>query len=255
MKSKMTNRTKSGRLVFVALITLFVITGGIAVYNLLKTDMEYTAADNEYEELRRFAPVLIDSAPGSGSAVDEPENPQTEPPEEAAALPEVMPDLSDINPDYIGWIRIENTNIDYPVVRGTNNEKYLNTTFKGERNPSGTIFMDYLCTEGFDGFAILHGHNMRNGSMFAGLHSFRDDNEQYSDIMIFKPDGELLIYRVFDVVITDNRDVVYSLPEMDSEAVDEFFAERGIYRSEGILVLSTCTEGPRDERLLVFAKR
>jgi len=67
---------------------------------------------------------------------------------EQASLPDLSPfdtHWLEINPDYVGWLKIDGTNIDFPIVRGNDNEKYLTTTFKGEENILGAVFMDYRC--------------------------------------------------------------------------------------------------------------
>ncbi|MFR2404874.1 MAG: SrtB family sortase, partial [Eubacterium callanderi] len=51
--------------------------------------------------------------------------------------------LKAVNPDTVGWIKIEGTTIDYPVVQTDNNEKYLYTTFEGEESQWGAVFLDY----------------------------------------------------------------------------------------------------------------
>jgi len=258
--NKVTKRKKSGRLIFAALIMIFLITGVIAAYNLINTELDNNAAQSEYAELRQWAPAAVsppaaNNNPESSGSAAEQDSPTGQPPVN-------MPDLSLFNPDYIGWIRINGTDIDYPVVQGTDNVKYLNTTFMGERNPSGTIFMDNECSNGFTGFALLHGHNMRNGSMFAGLHNFRESEflEQFNEINIFTSDGEALTFEIFDVIISDIYDAIFDLPTEGQEAFTEYFREYNLVGHyvrdrSGILALTTCTSGPRSERLIILAVR
>jgi sortase B len=261
-KEKKIISKKSGRLIFAALIAIFILTGGVAAYNLITTEIQNNAAQNEYTELRelitRFAaPPGINESDQIPTDINPPSDTETQSPP-----PVNVPDLTMFNPDYIGWIRINGTEIDYPVVQGANNTKYLNTTFMGERNPSGTIFMDYENIDGFMGFAILHGHNMRNGTMFAGLHRFREDDfrAEFDEITIFTPDGETLTYRIFDIILTNNRDPVFQLPIEGQQAFSEYFEKYDLTGSyikgrSGVLILSTCTDGNRNERLLVLAER
>jgi len=261
MKNNTTNANKqkiSGRLIFAALITVFLITGVIAAYNLISTEVSNTAARNEYAELRQWSPARQPSSPGNSSQTD-PQGSEEEP-DTPESNPILIPDLSVFNPDYIGWIRIDGTEIDYPVVQGTDNIKYLTTTFMGESNPAGTIFMDHACSNGFKGFALLHGHNLRNGSMFAGLHKFRDTEflETYNEIQVFTLEGDALVFSIFDVKLVTESDAIYDLPVEGQEAFTRYFREYGLLGQSirdrsGILVLSTCTTGPRNERLLVLA--
>jgi len=243
----------SGRHIFAVLIAVFAILGGYAAYRLITTEADYSAAQHEYAALRLFSPS--NSAPadsgenGNGSPNTPPEH-------------ETMPDLSDINPDYIGWIRVNGTDIDYPVVQGADNTKYLNTTFTGERNPSGTIFMDADCVNGFDFFTILHGHNMRDGSMFAGLHAFRENRFRvdYNEVTIFTPNEQMLVYKIFAVKVSNIYDEVFNLPLKGLDEKVNYFSEFDFTRQDlrenvDIMILATCTDGNRNERLLIFAAR
>jgi len=254
----------SGRHIFTVLISLFVIIGIIATYRLVSIQRNYSTAQDEYDELRQFSPIRmsspdwIESVPGF-SVLDPDSEDKLEQELEQEQDLDTMPDLSDINRDYIGWIRIEDTSIDYPVVQGSDNIKYLSTTFRSERNPSGTIFMDAGCSPGFSGFSLLHGHNMRDGSMFADLNTFPGLLTLYPDITIFTKDGELLNFTIFDVKRTDNSNAIFSLSGQSNTAIANYFSAYGITTQDledgmNILVLATCTSGGRDERLLVFAK-
>lgn len=98
--------------------------------------------------------------------------------------------LKKVNPDLVGWIDIPDTQIDYPVVQSTDNDKYLHTGFDGNENLSGSIFMDYECQPDFKGRnTILYGHNMHNGTMFKDILKFKDidylKEHQYFDIYTF----------------------------------------------------------------------
>lgn len=80
--------------------------------------------------------------------------------------------LLEINPDTIGYIKIEGTNVDYPVVKGKDNDYYLTHDFWGNENKSGTIMMDYrnkVSPSGNSGNLVLYGHHMAIGTFFANL--------------------------------------------------------------------------------------
>ena len=260
MRKDKSHRSKivSGRHIFAVLIAVFAIAGGIAAYHLITTERDYSAARTEYRKLRMYVPP-----PAASSVVTDAEAGDNEAPGSVqAAVIEAMHHLKAINPDFIGWIRINGTDIDYPVVQGTDNDKYLTTTFTGESNPSGTIFMDAECKSGFTFFSVLHGHNMRDGSMFAGLHNFLNGyfRTMHSEITIFSPDDGVLVFDVFAVKVTNIHDELFDLPLKDLNSKARYFNEFGftlenLQESIDILVLATCTDGHRDERLLVFAAR
>ena len=84
-------------------------------------------------------------------------------------------DLKKINSDVIGWIKIDGTNIDYPIVQSIENKKYLYTDALNNYSSSGSIFVDYKSKPAFDSFiTIVYGHHMSNGQMFGELDKYKD---------------------------------------------------------------------------------
>ena len=86
-------------------------------------------------------------------------------------------ELKDINDEIVGWIRINDTQIDYPVLwhKGDDlsGQFYLNHNYKKDYDSYGTIFLDYRCTQGTDSKnVIMHGHHMNDGSMFGELMNY-----------------------------------------------------------------------------------
>lgn len=244
---KQKNNARVRRLIFAALLISFTALGVIAAVHLITAQSGYAQAQEEYTALRQYAP---DRKPDP-----KPTPKQLEAPGQTHG-PEPILDLSAVNPDYIGWIRIDGTMIDYPVVRGEDNKKYISTTFTGEQNASGAIFMDYRCVDGFGGaFAILYGHNMKDGSMFAALNRYLESGylDEHPNITILRADGAALDYCIFAVRKTDITDSAYRLPDR-GEKVVAYMKDLGAPEgAERFLVLSTCTSSrDDDERLLVF---
>jgi len=206
------------------------------------------AARSEYNELRRDFELQVEAPAENLPHIVEPP-------------PEDLPDLLDmsafiaINPDFVGWISIEGTSVSYPVVQGQDNALYLTTTFNGERNPAGAIFMDYRARNTFDTpITMLHGHNMRDGSMFASLPKFLDPAflSDHPEIMIVTADGETLVYKIFYARRMSAWDPVYTL-DFNYAATVELFSAAPADTSR-ILLLSTCTsDGDRNVRVLVYA--
>lgn len=267
---KKNTRIKTKQLMRPALYSLFMISGTIAAVNLMLTMGRYHAAQDEYAALREYPPAIEDTAPSAQPerekeaaapvAVMSSGQSQAAVPTQQSAAPQPRQDFSEINPDYVGWIRIEGTAVDYPVMQGRDNERYIDTTFRGEKNRSGAIFMDCDCREGFSApLAILYGHNMKDGSMFASLHRYRNNDflTEHPVITITVPDGETLTYRIFAAKVTDIYDEAFALRKKDQQTVDAYCAKLNKPESPGqVLVLSTCMSGGNeDARLLVFAAR
>ena len=80
------------------------------------------------------------------------------------------------NPDVYAWIKIENTNIDYPILQKEgDNGYYLTHTMENKESPEGSIFTeDYNSTDFEDPNTVIYGHDMKNGSMFQNLLEYQD---------------------------------------------------------------------------------
>ena len=83
--------------------------------------------------------------------------------------------LRAITPDVCGWLTLDGTAIDYPVVQGESNFTYLNTDVYGSFALAGSIFLDVDCDADFSGrYSLLYGHHMENGRMFGDLDKYKD---------------------------------------------------------------------------------
>ncbi len=88
-----------------------------------------------------------------------------------------LPD-KEIVGNMVGWITIDGTNIDYPIMQGETNYEYLNKNPYGEYSLSGSIFLDSRNSPDFsDDYSLIYGHHMENGYMFGALDEFQ--NEAY----------------------------------------------------------------------------
>ncbi|PBH08482.1 class B sortase [Clostridioides difficile] len=113
-------------------------------------------------------------------------------------------ELYDKNNDYRFWLKINNTNIDYPVVQGYNNDFYLTHNFYKNYLPSGNIFMDYRNNFENDKSLIVYGHYMKNKTMFGQL-------ENYTDEALFKENNlvetkykvQTYTYKIFSIYTAD----------------------------------------------------
>lgn len=218
---------------------------GVAIYALVNIVMitnERAEAKQEYDGLLdSYGPQVTDNvnAPEDEKGVDH------------AAL-------AAINQDYAGWLEISCTDISYPVVQGSDNDRYLATTFEGRYNPAGTLFVDVNCRAGFlSQNVIVYGHNMKNGTLFGGLVEYLDAEylAAHSELTISLPHGQDQTWSIFAARRTDIHDIAYRLHFASDDDFAAFAAKLGAPDgAEQIMVLSTCTNSDNDdERLLVFA--
>jgi sortase B len=159
-----------------------------------------------------------------------------------------------INPEYICWIKIDGTPIDYPVVRGDDNEKYLTLSFDGEKNAYGSLFMDYRCLGDYVPHLIIYGHNTKTGDMFGRLRDFLDEKylAEHPTITLTVND-RVVEYTIINARKTDIDDPAYFLEFNDSNAFRDFAKRCGVPPGAAqILTLSTCVSAGNDaERVVV----
>jgi len=163
-------------------------------------------------------------------------------------------EMRGINPDYICWIKIENTVVDYPVVRGADNDKYLNLSFYNERSALGALFMDYRCTGEHVPHIIIYGHNAGSGELFGGLRNFLDERYLADHTVIsLKVNDNIVDYEIFSARESDVTDPAYDL-DFGHPGAFSAFAEKCGAPSDAaqILTLSTCVSaGNNDARVIV----
>lgn len=120
--------------------------------------------------------------------------------------------LQSVNPDIVGWIKIENSKIDYPIVKGDTNEEYLDKAADGTQSKCGSLFLDASRNENMDEWNILiHGHNMKDRSMFGSLKNYMQEEEYYNHhkyIMLYTPE-KVKKYKIISYYTTNETDEIY----------------------------------------------
>lgn len=169
--------------------------------------------------------------------------------------PEAYKEISD---ECIGWITLNNSDIDYPIMQAKDNVKYLNTNPYGEYALSGSIFLDWQNKNDFsDKYNLLYGHKMSGNLMFGALSNW--ENKDYYDTHL---DGTLTVnntvynIKVFAFVITDAKEKVFFDPTNHTNQYDlikqnhKYFSE--IPEESTIIALSTCRDPGTTDRTILF---
>ncbi len=175
--------------------------------------------------------------------------------------------LFSINQDVVGWLKVNNTNVDYPVVQGEDNDYYLKHNLYNENDKNGWIFMDYRNSlYHMDANTIIYGHNMYySGVMFGTLtKAIRKDWYSNPDNLVisFNTIYETMNYQVFSIYKTPVTKDYLKTYFADDNAFNDFVKmiksrsvkdfEIEVKPGDKILTLSTCTGD--NERLVVHAK-
>ena len=175
--------------------------------------------------------------------------------------------LREMNSDTVGWLQVNGTRIDYPVVQASDNQFYLNRDFRGRRNSMGWVFMDYRNnTQRLDDNTIIYAHNVNGGVMFGtlryALNSSWQRNPQNQIITFNTPHAEMQ-WRIFSIYRIPNTTDYLITNFFNGTAHQEFLdklTERSVHNfgfrrltpNDKILTLSTCLSRGND-RLVVHA--
>lgn len=237
--------------------------GSFAVY--YKTNEK--KGKESYEELKNTVkdetPV---EAPVKNSVKVSP-TPIPTPTEIPVEIPIDFEELQKQNEDIYAWITLEGTNVDYPVLQSPEDDGlYIDHGIDKEYLFAGAIYSERKNKKDFSDFnTVLYGHNMKDGSMFASLHNFRDEEffKKNREILVYTPE-HIFHYEIFAAYTFDNRhilnnfdfttekgridylDEVYHVRSMDAHFLDE----PKVTHKDKIITLSTCI-GRDDARYLV----
>lgn len=165
-----------------------------------------------------------------------------------------------INSDYIGWITIEGTRIDFPIVRGKDNQYYLDHDFYQSENKYGAIFMDYRNLGNFlDAHTIIYGHTLKDDEMFADLKNYLSQDFLLNHAIItLEGLYETKEYEIISVYEEKASEIDINLQSVD-QAYIETLIEQSLFDLEPIktngklLTLATCTYSIEDGRLIIHA--
>lgn len=179
----------------------------------------------------------------------------------------VFSTLQEINKDTVGWLTVNNTRIDYPVVQAKDNDYYLRRDYYQNKNRHGWIFMDYRNNpDELNENTIIYGHNLANQTMFGTLRYALNSywyKKSANQIITFNTPNENMKFQIFSIytIPTTNDYLDITFPTTDAyQAYIDLVKGRSIYdfnievtTDDKILTLSTCANG-NDKRLVIHAK-
>lgn len=197
--------------------------------------------------------------------------------EEDTTVPDILPEYEKVhqkNQKLIGWVKIDDTIIDYPVMQTINNEYYLDHNFNQEEDRNGCIFMDYQCdvVKGCDNI-ILYGHHMKSGKMFGTLNKYSSESyfEEHPVIQFdtIYEKGKYQVMYVFRSKVYSEEDVTFkyyqfinAASEMEFNSYLNEMAALSLYDTgvtaaygDKLLTLSTCDYQEKKGRFVVVAKK
>lgn len=242
---------------FFAALFLF---SGVMLYR------QYADEKQSAEAFDNIAALVQDETP----PVDEPQESEIPQPEQTAF--EKYSAVYEQNSDFVGWISIDGTNIDYPVMQTIDNPNYyLKHSFEKQYSDYGVPYVQENCDLGLSDNCVIYGHHMNNGSMFADLCKY-ESKDFYQSHKTIRFDtlsgfGEYEVVAVFKTAAYSEEGFkYYHFVNADSaEDFDAFIAkckelafyDTGVTAEYGdkLITLSTCEYSRQNGRMVVVAKK
>lgn len=240
-----------------------ILISGIMLYRY------YSEAKESADEFNVVASLVKEeSTQPTQARVDSP----TDPAETEPTINEKYLAVYEQNQDFVGWLTIEGTEIDYPVMQTPEEpDYYLKRAFDGSYSRYGVPYMQENCVIGTSDNLIIYGHNMNNGTMFADLCEY-EDREFYEGHKTIRFDtlyeeGEYAILAVFKTeAYSDSGFAYHKFVDAQEEADFARYVARckelslydtGVTAQYGdqLLTLSTCEYSQTNGRMVIVAKR
>ncbi len=174
--------------------------------------------------------------------------------------------LKEENSDTVGWLQVEGTNINYPVVKANDNEYYLKHDFLKKNNRAGWIFMDYRNDlDNLDRNTIIYGHKMKDSTMFGTLSNLLQKewlNNEDNHIIKVASNNNSYLFQIFSLYTVQDETYYITNEFTDDNSFNEFITtikNRSIHNfktkvnnDDKLMTLSTCYG--KEKRLVVHAK-
>lgn len=275
MKIELDEKRKKKIITISAISATILIIVIVAVVVIVKNNNPKPIA----QEFITESSVPIDTSVTTVPTTEETTEVTTTYPEFVNGLSEKAKEKVNQNSDTVGWIRISNTNIDYPITKTTDNDFYINHNFYKNPAAAGHTFMDFRNTFGEDeggqsGDILIYGHNQADNTMFGCLRFYKNDTSFYEKNPIVEVSSLYrdYQYKIFSFIICDgseNTDFDYwnviNFPEEKdfNDFMTKVKAKQLIQTNvdvkygDKILALSTCNSGSATDwnRFIVYARR
>lgn len=274
---KYSKRVRLGARIGIVICVIAILVSGGAIY---KRYRGLKHSEDQFQELReQISAERVQVTPAKEETINE--GGTTSVALEGEIPKEVLPKyrtLYEQNHHFAGWIKVEGTNLDYPVMQTSWEEDpglYIHRDFNGAYSASGLPFIDVTCEIGESQNLIIYSHHMQNGSMFGFLTKYKDKSflEEHPVISFdtLYDEGEYEIISVFlskmyyDGDAPEGAFEYYNYGEpMDKEQFDEYVRKvkedslydtgKTAFYGDELITLSTCEYHTKDGRLVIVAR-
>ena len=252
---------------YIIILSLLIVILAISSFFIIKEFAENKKETDIYDELQEI--VIEENTDIDTKNVDN----EIEKSEGESSNKYNLENIAKINSDVVGWIKIENTNIDYPVMQ--NGDYYLHRNIYKNYSSHGTPYLAEYCNIQYSDNLIIYGHHMNDNSMFAQLDNYKKHSfyENHKYIKFYSYYNGKTIEKTYEVAIAF-KTVVYSDKGFkyynytnfsDVQELNDFiencrkleFYNTGIDINYGdkLITLSTCEYSQKNGRIVVVAKQ
>ena len=252
---------------YIIILSLLIVILAISSFFIIKEFAENKKETDIYDELQEI--VIEENTDIDTTNVDT----EIEKSEGESSNKYNLENIAKINSDVVGWIKIENTNIDYPVMQ--NGDYYLHRNIYKNYSSHGTPYLAEYCNIQYSDNLIIYGHHMNDNSMFAQLDNYKKHSfyENHKYIKFYSYYNGITIEKTYEVAIAF-KTVVYSDKGFkyynytnfsDVQELNDFiencrkleFYNTGIDINYGdkLITLSTCEYSQKNGRIVVVAKQ
>lgn len=230
------------------LLVAAVLCAGIAIWRYVAEQN----AGNEYDQIAQSVATPSDGGDEPGNSSDQSGNASGQ---ADYTSPIDFDALKQECPDAYAWIRVADTQINFPIVQATGDQDYyLRHSAKKVPNIAGAIFTQNLNKMDFsDPVTVVYGHNLTNGKMFSCLHQWSDRAyfEAHRNVEVYLP-GRTLTYRIFAAYATDDSNILATHDFTDSSEFQRYLSDVQSKKSMNSIVTNDVTLDS-DSRILVLS--
>lgn len=233
---------KNKKMIFlVLLLIIFICIMGYSVYNIIVWKIDNNTTESITNTIMEKVEVIEQ--------------------EDSTIVVDYEP-IQPTNDEVVGWLKVNGTKINHPVVKHKDNDYYLTHSFDKSYNRAGWIFMDYRNSgDVLDKNNIIYGHNRKDGNMFGGLKKILDDSsfrQNKNNLIInYNTLTDNYLFQIFSIyIISDTADYISINPSQ--ELIDEFIKRSAhdfgvsVTTDDTLLTLQTCRNS--ESKLVVHAK-
>ena len=266
---KRKRKLKWKNIILILVIITFIVTLIISIFNIVKWKMDSNKTNDEITNIQKNVDV---------EEVQDTENTEIIKPVEE--VPEENPywdyinmnminvnfnDLKRTNPNVVGWLKVNGTNINYPFVQGSDNKYYLTHSFNKSYNAAGWVFLDYRSNGTNNKNTIIYAHSRPDKTMFGTLRKVLNNgwlNNTNNHVIKISTEKENSLWQVFSVYHIPTTSDYLQIDFSDDTAYQNFLdmiKNRSSYNfntnvtsTDNILTLSTCYSN--SDKMVVHAK-